>query len=197
MHKETDLYHPVASPSPFPLLPEGSHSEDKGKTGLTRKKYRAHLLGEGQELYVLSRGMIGPFRPVMGHAVDDKDTGRQPGGFRPCGKESRTTTEWCMLWMDGDVRTPAKKPRSGWKSGGDSVIFILGSGSLDSIEVVDGKAGPYGPGIPNRNLSKPLRDGLGHPNARKAEHGLFHVAGGTSSPPVRKILNMQFRSSLP
>lgn len=90
----------------------------------------------------------------MGQAADDKGGSRQMGGrFTSCGKES-TTTEWCILWsdqlvqmMDGDVKTPAKKPRNTWKSGGASVIFILGRGSLDSIEDVDGKAGPYGPGL--------------------------------------------------
>lgn len=102
--------------------------------------------------------------------------------------------------MNGDVRTPAKKARNRWKSGGASVIFILGSGSLDSIEVVDGKAGPYGPGIPNRKPHKPLRESAGPYRCSKSRtrplfrylHHLRKKKEWCGSRQLKKILNMQF-----
>lgn len=75
------------------------------------------------------------------------------GSFGYCGKESRTT-EWVRFDEDDDrgcVRTPAKmeitKHMEEWRGFGDSYFgpritrFDRGC--------VDGKAGPYGPGIPN------------------------------------------------
>ena len=80
------------------------------------------------------------------------------------------------------------------------MVFILGSGSLDSIENVDGKAGPYGPGIPNRNLTSHAENGLGQTNSRKTEHDLFSGTSNTlregktwcGSRQLKEILNMQF-----